>query len=189
MNGNKMKLKHAVSCLLALGLVAVILVGCATAHSKISRADAEKIALAKVPGGGSVTISYLLPPFARLRLYTFANPATDPAAARENCYWTAMNFFNETPDPRFLDLGTTVQVLATDYLKTESLPTYGDLIALNDGAGELIHLCVYLADGVVFTKNGSDYLQPWVLMKIPDMMKYYSAKKSVKLTVYRAKVS
>ena len=144
-------------------------------------------ALAKVPGGGSVTVSYLLPPFARLRLYTFANPATDPAAERENCFWTAMNFFNEKPDPRFLDVDNTRRALAIDYLKTDTLPTYGDLIALNDHTGNLIHLCVYLADGVVFTKNGYDYLRPWVLMKIPDMMKYYSAKQPVKLTVYRAK--
>ena len=51
----------------------------------------------------------------------------------------------------------------------------------------LIHMCVYLADDVVFTKNGGDYLQPWVLMKIPDLVKYYASKSPVRVTVHRPK--
>jgi len=44
-----------------------------------------------------------------------------------------------------------------------------------------------LADDVVFTKNGGDYMQPWVLMKIPDMLAYYNAKEPAQVTVYRSK--
>ncbi|HEY2952359.1 MAG TPA: hypothetical protein VGK40_07245 [Verrucomicrobiae bacterium] len=146
-------------------------------------------ALAKVPGGGSVTIAYLLPPFARLRLYTYPNPATDPAATRENCFWTAMNFFNENPDPQFLNLENTRRVLEMDYLQTEKLPVYGDLIVLVDATGTPIHMCVYLADDVVFTKNGVDYMQPWVLMRIRDMKQFYVARTPVRMLVYRSKKS
>jgi len=59
-----MKTKHLLSSLLALGLIAVGLTACATdkeegkvttaqlaAQAKITKADAEKAALAKVPGG------------------------------------------------------------------------------------------------------------------------------------------
>ena len=37
-------------------------------------------ALSAVPGGSSISISYLFPPFARLRLYTY--PAIDDEYAR-----------------------------------------------------------------------------------------------------------
>ena len=143
--------------------------------------------MAKVPGGTSINISYVLPIFARARLYTFANDSTDPALTKENCFWTAMNFFNDKPDPQFFSAKNTKRVLDTDYYKTQSAPAYGDLLLLSDSAGQPIHLCVYLADDVVFTKNGGDYMQPWVLMKIPDMLAYYNAKEPAQVTVYRSK--
>jgi len=143
--------------------------------------------MAKVPGGSSINISYLLPTFARLRLYTYANDSTDPAPTKENCFWTAMNFFNDKPDPQFFSAKNTRRVLDTDYYKTQSAPAYGDLLLLSDSAGQPIHLCVYLADDVVFTKNGGDYMQPWVLMKIADMLAYYNAKEPAQVTVYRSK--
>ena len=52
-----MKLKSTLCSLLAATLVSAAIVGCASsraaleAEAKVSRADAEKIALAKVPGG------------------------------------------------------------------------------------------------------------------------------------------
>jgi hypothetical protein len=47
-------------------------------------------------------------------------------------------------------------------------------------------MCVYLADDVVYTKNGIGTLQPWVLMKLPDLMNDYVAKAAVRMLVYRA---
>jgi len=44
-----------------------------------------------------------------------------------------------------------------------------------------------LADDVVFTKNGGEYMQPWVLMKIADMLAYYNATAPARLTVFRSK--
>ena len=145
--------------------------------------------MAKVPGGTSINISYLLPTFARLRLYTYANEDTDPALTKENCFWTAMNFFKDKPDPQFFSIKNTTRVLENDYFKTAESPVYGDLILLSDSTGKAIHLCVYLADDVVFTKNGGDYMQPWVLMKIPDMLAYYNTKQPAQMTIFRSKKS
>ena len=50
-------------------------------------------------------------------------------------------------------------------------------------------MCVYLADEVVFTKNGRDKIEPWVLMKLPDMLAWYKAKEPVQVAVYRARKS
>jgi len=143
--------------------------------------------MAQVPGGASVNISYLLPGFARVRLYTYANPAADPTAVNQNCFWTAMNFFNEKPDNRFLDLGHVQQVLHSDYAPNVGPPRFGDLIVLRDASGALVHMCVYLADEVVFTKNGRDYLDPWVLVKLPDMIASYQDKPPVQVAFFRSK--
>jgi len=143
--------------------------------------------MAKVPGGTSINISYVLPTFARLRLYTYANDSTDPALTKENCFWTAMNFFNDKPDAQFFSAKNSKRVLENEYYKTPGSPAYGDLLLLSDSNGNPIHLCVYLADEVVFTKNGGDYMQPWVLMKIPDMLAYYNAREPAQLSVFRSK--
>jgi hypothetical protein len=144
-------------------------------------------ALARVPGGGSVNISHLLPSFARMRLYTYANPAADPTATRQNCFWTSMNFFNEKPDPQFFNLQNVQRVLARDYAPTQEAPAYGDLIVLYNSDGQPVHMCVVLVEDVVYTKNGMDYLQPWVLMRISDMLAYYFARTPVRMVIYRAR--
>jgi hypothetical protein len=139
--------------------------------------------MAKVPGGTSINVSYLLPTFARLRLYTFAH---DPNGPNENCFWTAMNFFNDKPDPQFVDFKNVERTLQAHYTRIHEAPAYGDLILLRDATGKALHMCVYLADDVVFTKNGKDYMQPWVLMKIPDMLTYYNAPVPAQMTLYRS---
>ena len=129
--------------------------------------------LARVPGGISVSISYFLPEFARMRLYTYPDPEGDPAALREDCFWTALNFDNEKPDPRFFEEGPVRQALKTDYAPVTSAPVFGDLMVLVDSKGAAIHVSVYVADGVVFTKNGVDPFSPWLLMRSSDMRARY----------------
>ena len=36
------------------------------------------------------------------------------------------------------------------------------------------HSCVYVADEIVYTKNGNGRLAPWVLMKYADVARIYS---------------
>jgi hypothetical protein len=67
--------------------------------------------------------------------------------------------------------------LRTEFDLVAGRPTYGDLVALVNEAGEGLHLCVYIADDFVFTKNGMNRLQPWVMMKIPDMLLAFPSEK------------
>jgi hypothetical protein len=126
-------------------------------------------ALTKVPGGGAINLSYLLPPFARLRLYTFPEAWTDPTVTAQDCLFTAMNFFNETPDTNFLDGAYSRKVLESDYEPVPDNPTFGDVVTLFNQQGEAVHACVYIAADFVFTKNGINAEQPWVLMRLADM--------------------
>ncbi|HEX4646481.1 MAG TPA: hypothetical protein VH598_12830, partial [Verrucomicrobiae bacterium] len=118
--------------------------------------------LARIPEGATINVASLFPPFARLRLYTYPDPATDPSAAREDCYYTSLNFFKDEPDARFMDSRNTREEILAPYQQTRESPEFGDLLALLDSSGNAVHICVYVADDVVFTKNGGNYLQPWV---------------------------
>jgi len=129
--------------------------------------------LAKIPGGGSLNISYFLPEFARIRLYTYPYAWHDPNMSKQDCFFTSMNFFNDTPDTNFFNKNYTARVLQTEYIAVEKAPSFGDVVALTSSTGEIFHACVYIADNFVFTKNGVDPEQPWVLMRISDMLRLY----------------
>jgi hypothetical protein len=144
--------------------------------------------LARLPNGGSVNLSYFLPPFARLRLYTFPDALSDPTASRQDCFFTAMNFFNETPDTNFFSGEYSRQILDSKYSAVKDEPMFGDVVALFNDSGEAIHTCVYLADDFVFTKNGINRAQPWVIMRLPDMlMIYVGPSKSSQMLFLRRK--
>jgi hypothetical protein len=130
-------------------------------------------AAAQVPGGSTIELEDLLPAFARRLLYTYPNRALDPALDRRNCFWTSLNFFSDTPDDRLADLGAATRAMETDYELVKE-PAYGDLLVLVDARNTPVHAAVYLADDLVFTKNGGAQLHPWLYMKIPDLLDRYA---------------
>lgn len=142
----------------------------------------------KTPEGGTISLLYLLPPFARERLYTFPMP-TQPDDVKMDCHWTAMNFFNDTPDPRFQD-----NAFASNYIKENCYQIgkpsmIGDLVFLLNAKGEVIHSAVYIADDLVFTKNGINFAQPWILMRIPNMREAFTVTEEPQVVYYRRKQS
>lgn len=124
---------------------------------------------------GEIDIVHLLPAFARNRLYRYpkltAGDLNKPALA--NCLWTALNFFAQDPDDRFLDVTAALATLRRDYYIVESNYQLGDVIALLDAEGDLFHVVVYLADDLVFTKNGTSPVSPWTIMPLQRVKEYY----------------
>ena len=59
---------------------------------------------------------------------------------------------------------------------------------LGDPNGDVIHSCVYIADNIVFTKNGSASSSPWILMDLEDVIAFYSSEKPLDIQRYRRKV-
>jgi len=121
------------------------------------------------PEGGSIDIVHLLPVFARALLYTYPTPSEDPRAAARDCHWTSLNFFNQTPDDRFLNLEQVLKSLQSDYYPYGGEPALGDIALLVTAEGQGIHSCVYVADGIVFTKNGPASSVPWLLAPLADV--------------------
>ena len=142
--------------------------------------------LKREPNGGAASILYFLPPFARARLYTYPLPS-QPGDPAMDCHWSTMNFFNETPDNRFSNPKYTVEYVLTHYYKIAKPTMYGDIVFLLNKKGDAMHSAVYLADDIVFTKNGNNSAQPWMLMHIKDLVAEYSMNGEPDVVIYRNK--
>jgi hypothetical protein len=143
--------------------------------------------VANMPGGEDINVSFLLPSFARVRLYVYPDPDGDVLEAKTDCFYTALNFFNSKADTRFLDPEVRKQTLQTDYERVRGQPMLGDLITLINRNGDAFHVVVYIAQDIVFTKNGENYLQPWVLMRMDDLMAFYGAEDPIRMVIFRRK--
>ena len=139
-----------------------------------------------IPEGVSMSILYFLPQFARQRLYTFPQPSQSGDAVMD-CHWSTMNFFNDTPDNRFSDPQSTTAYLKANYYEIAQPTSYGDLVFLLNPDGNAVHSAVYLADDLVFTKNGNNISQPSMLMHLKDLVAEYSAETVPRVVVYRNK--
>ena len=139
----------------------------------------------RLPKGGSISILYLLPPLAREKLFSSPLPPAPGQGKLPDCHWTALNYFNATPDPRMADNEYASRFITEHYYEISKAGTAGDLVLLLNAAGNVVHSAVYIADDVVFTKNGINYAQPWILMHEKDMIGNFSAIEPVKVAYFR----
>jgi hypothetical protein len=145
--------------------------------------------LESVAGAGpdhSIDIIHLLPSFARNHLYRY--PQLTAGALNQsllaNCLWSALNFFNGVADDRFLEVPVALETLKRDYFIVHSGFVLGDVIAFLDEDGDLFHVAVYLADDLVFSKNGTSPVSPWIIMPLERVKGYYRARSSNPRLIY-----
>jgi hypothetical protein len=128
-------------------------------------------------GDAKINIVCILPHFPREHLYTYPfSNSLDGTSPKQDCFWSATNFFNETPDNRVNDMNYLRDLLKSDYAPITKPTQLGDLIFLATEKDAVIHAAAYIADDIVFTKNGESYTQPWILMHMDDMMDTYVVK-------------
>ncbi|MEI6376404.1 MAG: hypothetical protein WCO97_04345 [bacterium] len=139
----------------------------------------------RLPEGGSISILYLLPKLAREKLFSTPLPPASGDGKLPDCHWTALNYFNATYDPRMADNEYASRFITENYYEIAKPGIGGDLLLLLNAQGGVIHSAVYIADDVVFTKNGISYSQPWILMHEKDLVGSYSALESVKVAYFR----
>ena len=131
-----------------------------------------------------VDLGHLLPPVARRLLNTFPGPDVAP---RVDCVWTARHFFSPRADES-RDAGTE----CVDYVRQHTLAIpfeqrgFGDLIEFATADGLVLHVAVYLADDLVFTKNGATRLQPWHISTIGVIRSLYPAVTALRARRYGA---
>ena len=131
-----------------------------------------------------VDLGHLLPPVARRLLNTFPGPDVAP---RVDCVWTARYFFSPRADES-RDAGTE----CVDYVRQHTLAIpfeqrgFGDLIEFAAADGLVLHVAVYLADDLVFTKNGATRLQPWHISTLGVIRSLYPAVTALRARRYGA---
>jgi hypothetical protein len=130
-------------------------------------------ALKRLPRGGTLSLMYLLPPFARERLYTFPSPPA-PGAPTPDCHWSTFNFSSVTPENRFLDLAECLRHINHDFYPIARPGLCGDVVLFKNNKGEIRNSAVYLAADLVFSKIGKNYSMPWTIMRIADLQALYS---------------
>jgi hypothetical protein len=127
-------------------------------------------AAARVPEGLNLSLANLLPPHIRAQLNTFPFAAPNE---QWNCHWTTFNFFHANPEPP-AGVRYWRNKLQTDYVPVTGPPRYGDVLLLLKPDNTWVHSCVYLADEMVYTKNGGSPFAPWQLSTIADVVAFYS---------------
>lgn len=144
-------------------------------------------AVATEPDG--ISIISFLPVFARTHLYTYIPLAQFNDGLKRDCHWASFNFFNDPPDNRFAVTGNMSSIVPVEYGSVKSPTRLGDVILFFNG-DTLIHSCVYIADDVVFTKNGAGVGVPFIIEKLDDVVSYYREQwGSVRLAFCRKKTN
>lgn len=145
-------------------------------------------AMSKLPNGAVIDIAHLLPPMPTMRLYTYPFPSYNQP---ENCHWTSFNFFRDPPEGEYSDNASLHKKLDSDYYPVFSDPRYGDVVLLAKPNGDIVHSAVYIADNVVFTKNGGHFSAPWLLMEMSRLLDCYATfvgpDEQLKVLYYRNK--
>ncbi len=141
-------------------------------HGRRSK-DARPLlaSLAQQPDGGEIDIAHLLPKFARSLLNTYPDPGV---SAAHDCHWTSFNFFEDEIDERYSQIEFVKETLLSSYYQVTGEPMLGDILLFVQGEGVVVHSCVHIADGIVFTKNGSSYFVPWTLARLENVVAAYS---------------
>lgn len=81
-------------------------------------------------------------------------------------------------------MNTAISSLRQDYHIVESEFQLGDVIGLLDAEGDLFHVAVYIADDLVFTKNGTSPVSPWTLMPLQRVKDYYRTQSDNPRLIY-----
>jgi hypothetical protein len=132
--------------------------------------------LTAVPTGTYMSILMVLPDLPSAEIYDYPNIADNPLdgpPVNRDCCWTSFNFFRDVPDPNFGKMDYVLRELNKNYYPISGDPRYGDLVLIVRPDGFIIHVAVFIADDICFTKNGSTLVHPWMLSTTSDMLKQF----------------
>jgi hypothetical protein len=133
-------------------------------------------AIIHTKGLSHLDVLHLLPPLPRKLLYTYPDISYTTEGRLPDCHWTSLNFFNLNPQPFLLDSRLATSLLKQDFDKVQPPYRYGDVLMFITPDGRAVHSATYLADDILFTKNGSNLLTPWLLMRLQDLSKLYEVE-------------
>jgi hypothetical protein len=118
-----------------------------------------------------IDVVQLLPPTPRKNLYTYPSLSMGMSGAYPDDYSSALNFFEFWPKQRDQEDEGFREQIQQRYQSVQGPSLFGDILVLTDPqTGKWLHACVYIADDIVYTKNGDDIIRPWILIKYGDLV-------------------
>lgn len=131
-----------------------------------------------------IDVSNFLPSLMRQKIYTYPEIELGVKGRFPDCHWTSLNFFSVTPQDFLLDTRLAASYLLEKYEPIDAPYRFGDVLCFMD-SGDGLHTCVYVADDIVFTKNGDSVLAPWVFMQVADVDAVYRKSPSTRIQGFR----
>lgn len=146
-------------------------------------------AMARTRGVDTLDVTHFLPPLPRKHIYSFPSPSTGFSGTFPDGYWTAFNFFEFWPDDEIeTDTESIENRLRSGYSLIVEPGKFGDLIVLRDpNDGAPMHACVYVADDIVYTKNGPSVFRPWTMSKLNSVVTTWSHRGQPLVEFWRGK--
>jgi hypothetical protein len=154
----------------------------------IRRKDIEPIMQSVMDTNGVDTLglTHILPALPRKLLYTYPGEELSRHGLLPDCHWTSLNFYNYEPHEYLLNSQLATSSVLEKFNPVNPPYRYGDILFFLDTAnGDAFHSCVYLADDIVFTKNGPSLATPYVFSTMQDMLAFYPSSEKISLTYYR----
>ncbi len=156
----------------------------------LRRKDVEPLLQSIIDTDGieALPLSHMLPALVRKLIYTYPGLDMGKNGILPDCHWTSLNFFNYDPHEYLLDSRLATSAVLEKFEQVDPPYKYGDILFfLNKDTGDAYHSCVYLADNLVFTKNGRNLLSPWLIMKREDVEKVYLYRGDGRVQGFRKK--
>ncbi len=151
------------------------LIGYWTTGLGLRRREIEPLlnAIVRTQGVSHLDLLHLLPPLSRKLLFTYPDASHAKEGKLPDCHWTSLNFFKFDPEPSLLDTRLATSTVREEFKRVDGPYRYGDILMFIRSDGSAVHSANYLADDLLFSKNGSNMLAPWLLMRLEDLNKLY----------------
>ncbi len=142
--------------------------------------------VAEIPS--SLDLIHMLPPLARKCLNSYPSLEMGIRGRMPDCHWTSLNFFNHEPHEIYLDLRLTSSYIEQNFEEAERPWRLGDVfLFVSDDGTQAMHSCVFIADDIVFTKNGGAATRPWTLSRLKDLEEIYQVGTGFQIKPMRRK--
>ncbi len=141
-------------------------------------------------GVDHIDLVHLLPANVRKLLYTFPNETHGRSGYYPDCHWTSLNFSNYEPLERLAEPPLATAYTLENFVEVPKADQLGDILFFMDRkTGNTFHSCVFIADDIVFTKNGRSRLSPWLLMRLGELRELYGIYQQTDVVAYRMKAA
>ena len=134
-------------------------------------------------GSAYVDLLHLLPPVPRRLLNSFPGPEVD---RNVDCTWTSRQFFSVRADETHCVVSEASRFILdhSDYVPFDER-TFGDVMEFVQPDERAIHTAIYLADDLVYTKNGATRFQPWHISTLTMLRALYPSATEIRARRFR----